>query len=72
MNDKRGRLFLPAIDKKDDELATTFICSMMWAGTLRLSIPSHLQIKGPHNTEADTSQLFFDPRFSLVVVLIES
>jgi hypothetical protein len=44
----------------------------MWAGTLRVCITSHVQIKGRYNAETGTDQFFFDPGFRLVVVLIES
>ena len=72
MDHKRSRIFTFAIHKQHNHLAITFIGSMMWTGTLRVSIAGHLQIKCWHNPEIGTDQFFFDPHFSLIVVLIES
>jgi hypothetical protein len=72
MNYKRSRLLTFAIDKQHNQLAITFIGSMMWTGALWVRTAGHLQIKGWHNTETGTDQFFFDPCFSLIVVLIES
>jgi hypothetical protein len=69
---KRGRICLFSIYKQNYELAITFLCSMMWAGALGVCTTSNLEIKGWRNAEAGTNQFFFDPCFSLVVILIES
>jgi hypothetical protein len=70
MNDKRGWICSSSIDEQNDELAVTVIRPMMGAGTLGVGTASNLQIESGHNTEASTGQLFFDPYFSLVAVLV--
>jgi hypothetical protein len=72
MDYKRSRIFTFAIYKQYHQLAITFIGSMMRTGTLWVCTAGHLQVKGWHNTETGTDQFFFDPCFSLIVVLIES
>jgi hypothetical protein len=72
MDHKRSRIFTFAIHKQHNQLAITFIGSMMRTGTLWVRTAGHLQIKCWHNTETGPDQFFFDPCFSLIVVLIES
>ena len=69
MNYQRSRIFAFAIDKQHNQLAITFMGSMMRTGALWVRTAGHLQIKGWHNTETGTDQFFFDPCFSLIVVL---
>jgi hypothetical protein len=72
MNYQRSRIFTFAIYKQHNQLAITFIGSMMWTRALWVRTAGYLQIKSWHNTETSTDQFFFDPSFSLIVVLIQS
>ena len=71
VNDQCHRIALLLINQKNNQLTVAVIGSMMWTGTIRMSVPGDLQVKRLNDAKTSAGQLLVDPTLHLLTMLIE-